>query len=61
VKKEDYAQYFRRSADRTRVYAATPEELAADAAEARKAAAVAAGVVLGPVLFMGAMILGGAR
>lgn len=49
----------RRSADRTRVYVASEEERAADAVEARKAAAIAAGIVLGPVVMMGAMLLGG--
>lgn len=48
----------RRSADRTRVYVASEEERAADAVEARKAALLAAGIVLGPVLMMGAMVLG---
>ena len=47
----------RRSADRRRVYVATPEEREADAAEARKSAVLAAGVVLGPVLMMGAMLI----
>jgi hypothetical protein len=36
---------------------ATPEEREADAAEARKSAVVAAGIVLGPVLMMGAMLI----
>lgn len=49
----------RRSADRRRVYVASEEERAADAVEARKAAAIAAGIVLGPVVMMGAMLLGG--
>lgn len=48
----------RRSADRTRIYVASEEERIADAAEARKAAALAAGIVLGPVIMMGAMVLG---
>lgn len=47
----------RRSADRTRVYVASEEERAADAAEARKAALLAAGIVLGPVVAIGAMVL----
>jgi hypothetical protein len=40
------------------VYVASEEERAADAAEARKAALLAAGIVLGPVLMMGAMLMG---
>lgn len=56
VKKDEYLKYFRRGADRNRLYVASEEERAADAAEARVAAAVAAGVVLGPVLLMGALL-----
>ena len=48
----------RRSADRRRIYVASEEERAMDAVEARKAAAIAAGIVLGPVLMMGAMLFG---
>jgi hypothetical protein len=47
----------RRAADRQRIYVASEEQQAADAAEARKAAAIAAGIVLGPVIMMGAMVL----
>lgn len=48
----------RRSADRTRVYVASEEERAADAEQARQAAFMALGVVLGPVLIMGALLAG---
>jgi hypothetical protein len=40
------------------VYVASEEERLADAEEARKAAALAAGIVLGPVVMIGAMLLG---
>lgn len=35
---------------------ASEEEMAADQVEAQKAAAVAVGIVLGPVLLMGALL-----
>lgn len=40
------------------MYVASEEELAADRAEAAKAAALALGVVLGPVVMMGALLAG---
>jgi hypothetical protein len=40
------------------MYVAREEERAADQAEAAKAAAVALGVVLGPVVIMGALLAG---
>eukprot|EP00878_Enallax_costatus_P025661 GHUV01027476.1.p1 GENE.GHUV01027476.1~~GHUV01027476.1.p1 ORF type:complete len:130 (+),score=36.82 GHUV01027476.1:193-582(+) len=58
VKKEDYLKYFRRAADRNRLYVPSEEEKAADQAEATKAAAVALGVVLGPVVLIGALVAG---
>jgi hypothetical protein len=48
----------RRGADRNRMYVASEEERAADQAEAAKAAVVALGVVLGPVVVMGALLAG---
>lgn len=46
----------RRAADRNRLYVASEEEKEADQAEAAKAAAVALGVVLGPVVLIGALV-----
>jgi hypothetical protein len=56
VDKKAYDKYFRRFAE-ARVYVATEEELAADAAASRAAALIAAGVVLGPVAVFAAYAL----
>lgn len=48
----------RRAADRNRMYVASEEERAADQEEAAKAAVVALGVVLGPVVILGALLAG---
>ncbi|WIA36072.1 hypothetical protein OEZ86_007427 [Tetradesmus obliquus] len=58
VKKDEYLKYFRRAADRNRMYVASEEERAADQEEAAKAAVVALGVVLGPVVILGALLAG---
>ncbi|KAF6250505.1 hypothetical protein COO60DRAFT_1646775 [Scenedesmus sp. NREL 46B-D3] len=58
VKKDEYLKYFRRGADRNRMYVPSEEERAADQAEASKAAVVALAVVLGPVVVMAALLAG---
>lgn len=51
-KREEYAKYFRKIADRNRLYIATEQEKERDKASARMSMAIALATILGPILFI---------